>query len=85
MRIKQIVEQDVMTQDPSQINIPGYGTLSVDVAKSNAINRVEKALNYIKNNPDDPMSWKNAKEILIDSGILPSMMDAIINSTEGTR
>jgi len=83
MLITTLLEQEQGTSQ--EINIPGYGQMTLDTAKTNAISRIEKALNYVKSNPNDPIHWKNAKEVLIDSGVLPSMMDAIINSTEPTE
>ena len=61
------------------IQIQGFGSMDLSTAKTGAISRIEKALAKLKNNPD-ARDWENAKHVLFDSGVVESIMAAVIKN-----
>lgn len=61
------------------IQVQGFGTMDLSTAKAGAISRIEKALAKLKGNSDD-RDWENAKHVLYDSGVVESMLTAIIKN-----
>jgi len=77
MLTSDIYEMDE-TSDSPEVNVRGYGQMTLDNAKTGAVQRIEKALAAIKENPNDVTAWKNAQHVLIGSGVVDALMAAII-------
>lgn len=61
------------------LTVQGFGTMDLTSAKAGAITRIEKALAKLKANPD-ARDWENAHHILYSSGVVESMMNAVIKN-----
>ncbi len=77
--INNLREQTAEQQD---LFVKGYGRLSLDTARSTSINRLEKAIETLKNG--DEMAWKNAYHILYGSGVLEEILKAAMEA-DGTQ
>jgi len=70
-----------LSEQNSEILVPGYGRLSLEQAKHSAISQLEKSINEIKRS-DDPRSWSNAYHSIYGSGVTKAIFESIIKANE---
>ena len=81
MLIEAIRSLDEENPDQAEIQVQGYGRMSVDTAKNSVMRRLEEAVATIRKSDDD-RAWRNIHSVLYSSGVVEAMLTAIVQSSE---